>query len=176
LIDLVQNQASEARPGPNWRGHWRSLLLAFGLSFGVAGLGGALTDLSDWYYQLKQPAWKPPDPAFGAIWTVIFSLSAVSGWIGWHRLPTLGLRRLALVLWGLNAFFNVLWSWLYFTLRRPDWAMLEVPLLLLSILALIAVHRQRSPWSAGLLVPYLVWVSIATCLNWSTIVLNGPFA
>ena len=47
-----------------------------------------------------------------------------------------------------------------------------VPLLLLSILALIAVHRQRSPWSAGLLVPYLVWVSAAGVLNWDTWRLN----
>ena len=175
-MDLVPDPASEAKPRPNWRIHWRSLLLAFGLSFGVAGLGGALTDLSDWYYQLNQPAWKPADPACGARWTVIFSLSAVSGWIGWHRLPTPGLRRWALMLWGVNGLLNVLWSWLYFTLHRPDWAMLEVPLLLLSICALIAVHRQSSPWSAALLVPYLVWVSIATGLNWSTIVLNGPFA
>jgi len=173
LNDSLTSDAPSDRP--NWRVHWRSLLFACCLSFGVAGLGAALTDLSDWYYQLKQPDWKPPDPAFGVIWTVIFLLCAISGWLGWHRLPSPAWRPLALFFWGLNGFLNLLWSLLYFTWRRPDWAMWEVPLLLMSILALIAVHRRHSPMSAWLLLPYLVWVSIATCLNWTTIALNGPF-
>jgi translocator protein len=176
LTTPLPSDGTDSRSWPVWRAHWRSLLVAFALSFAVAGLGGALTDISEWYFQLKQPDWKPPDAAFGLIWTVIFSLCAVSGWIGWLRLPSPGLRSFALLLWGVNGGLNVLWSLLYFGWRRPDWAMLELPLLWLSILLLIAYHRRHSPWSAVLLLPYLVWVSIAGLLNWSTIVLNGPFA
>lgn len=154
---------------------WRSLLLAFAVSFGVAGLGSALTDLGDWYFQLKQPAWKPPDAAFGLIWSVIFSLCAISAWMGWHDLPTRGLRRFALMAWAANAFFNVIWSLIYFTWRRPDWSMVELPFIWLTIMLLIAVHWKHSRRAAWLLLPYLVWVSLAGCLNWATIQLNGPF-
>jgi hypothetical protein len=54
--------------------HWPSLFVAIAISFGVAGLGGALTDLGPWYQQLVKPDWKPPDAAFGVIWSTIFTV------------------------------------------------------------------------------------------------------
>jgi tryptophan-rich sensory protein len=70
---------------------------------------------------------------------------------------------------------NVAWSFLFFTLRRPDWAMFEVVLLWLSIAALIRQVLPASRRAATLLVPYLVWVAIAALLNWEVVRLNGPF-
>jgi tryptophan-rich sensory protein len=75
----------------------------------------------------------------------------------------------------LNGLLNVLWSLLFFRLRRPDWALFEVGLLWLSIVLLIALagrHARRAGW---LLLPYLVWVSFAAALNIAIVRLNGPF-
>ena len=154
---------------------WRPIWIAALAATGVAVLGGLMTDLGPWYYSLRQPAWKPPDWAFGPIWTTIFGLTAAAGVIGWRATPARRARDTLLVAFALNAFLNLFWSLLYFRLHRPDWALYEVPLLWLSILALILLLRRRAVSAAWLLAPYLVWVTIAAVLNWETVHLNGPF-
>ena len=151
------------------------LLLAFVLSYATAGIGGALTELGPWYYALKQPAWKPPDAAFGVIWTLIFTLCAISGALAWRVADTRALRQRVAWLFGVNALLNMLWSALYFKLQRPDWALIEVAFLWLSIAALIVGLWRLSRWASALLLPYLVWVSVASALNLATVQLNGPF-
>jgi benzodiazapine receptor len=69
----------------------------------------------------------------------------------------------------------VLWSVLFFRLRRPDWALIEVVGLWLSIALLMAVCALHDGWSAWLLLPYLLWVGFAACLNLAVVRLNGPF-
>ncbi|MCZ8253827.1 MAG: tryptophan-rich sensory protein [Hylemonella sp.] len=150
--------------------------VALVLSFATAGIGRALTDIGPWYYSLKLPEWKPPDAAFGVIWSTIFTLCAISGWLAWQAAATAPLRRRVAWLFGLNAFLNVLWSLLYFRLQRPDWALYEVGLLWLSILALIVGLWRLSRWASLLLLPYAVWVAVAAALNLATVRLNGPFA
>jgi len=152
-----------------------SLAVAFFVSYTTAGIGGALTELGPWYFALKQPAWKPPDPAFGVIWTLIFTLCAISAWLAWQAADTRALRRRVLVLFGANALLNMLWSALYFKWQRPDWALFEVVVLWLSVLALIVGLWRLSRWASSLLLLYLVWVGIAAVLNWETVQLNGPF-
>jgi len=154
---------------------WRGLALAFVLSFGTAGLGGAVTDLGPWYQALQQPPWKPPDWAFGPIWTTLFSLMAISGWWAWRVTSNARRRRQALVLWAVNGACNVGWSFLFFKLQRPDWALMEWVLLWSSIAALMLALRRDSNLAAWLLLPYLLWVSVAGLLNHAVIALNGPF-
>ncbi len=151
------------------------LLMAFALSYATAGIGAALTDLGPWYFALKQPSWKPPDAAFGIIWTTIFTLCAISGWLAWQAASTPALRRRVVGLFGVNALLNILWSALYFKLQRPDLALFEVVFLWLSIVALIVGLWRLSRWANLLLVTYVLWVSIAAVLNLETVLLNGPF-
>ncbi len=157
------------------RGPFKPIAIAAAAALFVALLGGLMTDIGPWYQSLRQPPWKPPDWAFGPIWTTIFALAAAAGVIGWRRMPSRTRREWMLVLFALNGFLNVFWSLLYFRLHRPDWALLEVPLLWLSVLALIVLLARDAKPAAWLLVPYLVWVSIATLLNWKGVQLNGPF-
>ncbi len=154
---------------------WPSLWVALGLSYGVAALGGALTDIGPWYLALKQPDWKPPDLWFGPIWTTLFTLGAISGWLAWHGARWPHARRRVAWLFGMNALLNVAWSALFFALKRPDWAMYEWGLLWASVAALpLGLWRISRP-AALLNLPYLAWVSVAGALNWQNIVLNGPF-
>jgi tryptophan-rich sensory protein len=151
------------------------LALSVVLSYATAGIGGALTELGPWYFSLRQPEWKPPDVAFGVIWTLIFTLCAVSAWLAWQASDSAAKRRRVAVLFGLNAALNIFWSALYFKLQRPDWALMEVVFLWFSIVCLMVGLWRLSRWASLLLLPYFFWVSIASVLNLQTVVLNGPF-
>jgi len=153
----------------------KTYAIAFALSYLTAGIGGALTELGPWYFALKHPDWKPPDPYFGVIWSVIFTLCAVSAGLAWRSAQSAEHKKRVVVLFGANAFLNILWSALYFKLQRPDWAVFEVVFLWLSIMLLVMGFWRLSKKASCLLIPYWVWVSVATVLNIETVKLNGPF-
>ena len=154
---------------------WAPVLVAAAAAAGVAILGALNTDLGGWYYNLHKPAWEPPDWLFGPAWTVIFALAAAAGVTAWRAAPDRCSRTLIVGLFALNGFLNLLWSLLFFRLRRPDWALAEVGFLWLSILVLIVALYPRSKTAGLLLVPYLLWVGFASILNWEVVRLNAPF-
>jgi tryptophan-rich sensory protein len=136
----------------------------------LAGLGGLATDLGPWYAGLRQPAWKPPDLWFGPVWTLIFTLTAWSAVLGWQAAAPGVQRRRWLLALGLNALLNLGWSLLFFTIKRPDWALAEVVLLALSVALLI---RLAPTWRAAVLLwPYLAWVLFASTINAGVVHLN----
>jgi tryptophan-rich sensory protein len=152
------------------------VLVAAALAIVTAAAGALVTDLGPWYQSLRVPAWKPPDWLFGPAWTLIFSLTALAGVTAWGAERDRRYRIGLVAMFVLNGVLNVLWSAFFFRLQRPDWAMIEVALLWLSILLLIVVLGRVSRRAAWLLVPYLAWVSIAAALTLAVARLNGPFA
>jgi translocator protein len=141
----------------------------------VAFLGGTITEIGPWYRALAKPDWTPPDAAFGVAWTLIYALVAIAAVIAWRAAPDRRAAETLIGLFALNGFLNVMWSLLFFRLQRPDWAMLELVALWLSILALIHVIRRYAPGAAWLLVPYLLWVTFAGVLNLAVVRLNPAF-
>jgi len=152
-----------------------TIIIAAVATFCVLGAGGALTEIGPWYHSLRNPPWRPPNWAFGPVWGVIGAFTCAAAVIIWRASPTAGDKAVILVLFAINAVLNIAWSLLFFKLRRPDWALIEVAFLWLSILVLIIAFYPRSPLAAALLVPYLIWVSIASVLNRAMVRLNGPF-
>jgi benzodiazapine receptor len=150
-------------------------LLAGLAALAVAMVGMTITDLGPWYRALRQPDWAPPDPVYGAAWTLIFALAAVSAVLAWQAIPGRREAETLIGLFALNGFLNILWSLLFFRLRRPDWAAIEVLLLWVSIAALIFYCGRHSRPAAALLLPYLAWVTVAAALNWEVVRLNPPF-
>ena len=141
----------------------------------VAGAGGFLTELSPWYYALKKPTWQPPDWLFGPAWTIILGLAAWSFYLAFTSAPDQAGRLMVAGLFVANGVANLAWSPLFFKMRRPDWALWEVPALWVSILAPIVLLCPISHIASLLLVPYLVWVSFAAFLNLTIVRLNQPF-
>lgn len=154
---------------------WKPIVVAALAAAAVATLGALMTDLGSWYGNLRKPDWQPPDWLFGPAWTLIFALCAASGYLAWRAAPNRGGRDAVIALFALNGFLNVLWSALFFRLRRPDLALPEAGLLWLSILLMIVALARYSKTASALLVPYLAWVAFATVLNWSVAALNAPF-
>lgn len=144
------------------------------LAVAVAVMGATITDIGPWYRSLTQPDWAPPDAAYGIGWTAIYACTALAAVNGWLAMPWRE-REWLLGLFALNGFLNVLWSLLFFRFHRPDWAMIEVIALWVSILGLIVFIWRRSITGAVWLLPYLMWVTFAGYLNMTIVRLNGPF-
>lgn len=143
----------------------------------VLGVGGGLmTPIGDWYRALNKPSWQPPDWAFGPAWTIILGLAAWAGVIAWYAAATDADRTTVIILFAVNAVCHFAWSPLFFRLRRPDWALVEVIFLWASLVAMIVGLWPISQKAALLIVPYLAWVSFAAWLNWTIVRLNRPFA
>jgi tryptophan-rich sensory protein len=136
----------------------------------VLGAGGATTSIGPWYRQLRKPWWNPPDWVFGPAWTLILGLAAWAGVLAWQAGPA-DHQQIA-VLFGINILLHLSWSPLFFNLRRPDWALIEIPFLWLSILSLILGTAPLSGLAPFLLVPYLLWVTFAAGLNLAIVQLN----
>jgi tryptophan-rich sensory protein len=141
----------------------------------LAAAGGILTDIGPWYRNLKKPSWQPPDWLFGPAWTVILGLAAWSGVLAWTHAPNGEARLIVALLFGFNWICHLLWSPLFFKLHRPDWALIEVAFLWISLVALIVGLAPYSATASWLILPYLLWVSFAAYLNWTIVRLNGPF-
>lgn len=148
---------------------WPALLVFLGLCAGVAAAGAASSAGSrETYAALQTPSWAPPSSVFGPVWTVLYVMIAVAGWLLWR---TAG-RGPALVWWGVQLLLNLAWSPLFFGLGRYGLALVDIVALWLAIAATIVVAWRRSRAAALLLVPYLAWVTFATALNAAVVRLN----
>jgi tryptophan-rich sensory protein len=154
---------------------WMVIGTAAGGALLLGGLGGAMTPIGPWYRDLKKPVLQPPNWVFGPAWTVILALAAWSAVTAWDAAADDAARLRVLVLFGVNALCHAAWSPLFFRARRPDWALVEVVFLWGSLVALIAGLWPISPRASLLIVPYWLWVSFASWLNWMIVRLNGPF-
>ena len=126
-----------------------------------AGLLGAVATragLQEWYPTLRKPWFNPPKQVFAPVWTLLYTLIALAAYRT-HGDP-----------WACRLFcaqltLNALWSPLFFGLRKPGWALLDLALLWCSIALWIPQVRTVDPLSAYLLWPYWAWVSFAALLN-----------
>jgi translocator protein len=141
----------------------------------LGGAGGLLTTIGPWYRNLKKPSWQPPDWLFGPAWTIILGLAAWAAVLAWKGATDDAGRMAIIILYAVNFVFHFAWSPIFFTVKRPDWALIEVPFLWGSVLAMCIALREFSVLASWLIVPYLIWVSFAALLNWKIVRLNAPF-
>lgn len=129
----------------------------------VAASSGVLFKPGDWYRALRKPRWTPPNWLFGPVWSVLYVMIAVAGWLIWRAQPS----SAAMWFWGLQLVINTVWSGIFFGMRRMDLAFADIVLLWLSVAGFILMAAAVSSTAALLFVPYLIWVTIAGALNWT---------
>ena len=141
----------------------------------TAVAGGIGTDVgSRWYERLDKPRWQPPGWAFGPAWTTLYALVAVSSARVLDRAEPEDRTAFATAL-GANLVLNTGWTWVFFTARKPRWALLEILVLEASTLDLARRARRVDPTAAALLAPYAGWVGFATALT-ASIARRNPSA
>lgn len=149
-----------------------SLFFTYLASCGAAAATGAMIQPGEWYDALKKPSWTPSRWVFPVAWTTLYILMSLAG----MRVAQAAGNGQAAAFWSLQIALNTLWTPIYFGLHRIRAAMVVMVCLWLAVAA--------STWSffgvdflAGLLfLPYLVWVSIAAALNYTTMRLNPQAA
>lgn len=135
----------------------------------VAVVGGAAAgSSSETYRRLDLPPFAPPSSVFGPVWSILYVLIAVAGWLVWRRVGLDG----AMVPYAAQLVLNALWTPLFFAAGWYGVALVEIVALLATVVWTIVAFRTRSPVAAGLLLPYLAWVGFATALNASIWWLN----
>lgn len=168
MASTSAHRATSAPTPPSARG-WLTLLpfaVAVAIASGVGGLAAASS--SSTYRSLELPPYAPPSWVFGPVWTVLYVMIAVAGWLAWRS----GGGRPALVVWGVQLVLNLAWTPLFFAADLYAVALVEIVALLISVVATVVVFRRTSTTAAWLLVPYLAWVAFATALNAGIVVLN----
>jgi len=141
----------------------------------LVGASGVVftTPESEWFQSLTLPWFYPPTWAFGVVWTLLFTLIGVAAYLVYRTGVDRSDVRLALGLFGLQMIVNVAWSPAFFELQAPGLALGVIGLLWLLIVATIWTFQRVDRRAAGLLVPYLAWVSFAAVLNGSIWLLNA---
>ena len=141
----------------------------------LVGASGVVftTPESEWFQSLTLPWFYPPTWAFGVVWTLLFTLIGIAAYLVFRAGTERSDVRLALGLFGLQMIVNVAWSPAFFELQAPGLALWVIGLLWLLIVATIWAFQRVDRRAAGLLVPYLAWVSFAAVLNGSIWLLNA---
>jgi translocator protein len=137
-------------------------------------IGSIFTNRSipTWYAALKKPSFNPPDWLFGPAWTILFILMGIALFLVWRKGLNLQPVKIALIIFIVQLILNILWSFLFFAQRAPLAGFIEIILLWIMILITILVFYPISKPAGLLLLPYILWVSFASILNFSLWRLN----
>ena len=135
------------------------------VAVGVLGSFATVSAVREWYPTLVRPSFAPPNWLFGPVWTALYVMMGVASWLAWRQGAARPEVRSALAIYGVQLAFNLAWSWIFFGLRQPFVALVEI-VVLLALIAMTALRFAAvSRPAAVLLVPYLAWVAFATALN-----------
>jgi tryptophan-rich sensory protein len=150
------------------------LVLALVLCFCAPAIGGLLTrgSVPGWYEEIAKPSWTPPGWLFGPVWTLLYIMMAVAAWLVWLKGGWSGARP-ALILFGVQLVLNAAWTPIFFGLHKPGLAFAEIVVLWAAIGATLVAFWGVNPVAGLLLVPYWLWVSFASCLNFAIWRLNA---
>ena len=152
------------------------LVVSILASFAAAGIGSLFTfkAIPSWYAGLKKPPYTPPNWAFGPVWTTLYILMGISVFLVWQKgLATNG-ALLAFTLFWIQLALNALWSIIFFGMKSKGGGVITIIVLWLLIMATMVSSFGVSGWAGALLIPYIVWVSIASYLNIGVWLLNKP--
>lgn len=138
-------------------------LVVFVAAVAVAALVGNLAarGASTTYARLDLPAFAPPSWLFAPVWTVLYVVIAVAGWLVWRRVGV----DAAVALWVVQLVLNAAWTPLFFAADLRWLAFAEICLLWVAIVATLSLFWPRHRPAALLLVPYLLWVTYAAALT-----------
>jgi len=142
------------------------LILWVAVSFCAGLIGSRFTGpaVAAWYGEINKPSWTPPSFVFGPVWSALYLMMGIAGWLVWRKAGFAGASG-AILLFGLQLVLNAAWSWLFFGLRRFDLGFIEITMLWAVILATATAFWRHDARAGMLLLPYLAWVSYASALN-----------
>ena len=140
------------------------------LGIGFAGSFATMPNIDGWYKDIVKPSFNPPDSVFGPVWTFLYVTMAIAAWLVWRK--TGALMSVPMAVFILQLILNLAWSFLFFGLQNPLAGLIDIVFLWASIILTIVLFWKVLPIAGIILIPYLLWVTFATALNFSIWRLN----
>ena len=143
----------------------KRILLFLVLNFTALAVGGLFTGTgvsSDWYQNLNQAPWTPPGWVFGFMWTLIMICFAI---YMAHLFTSKTDRKTIIVLFGIKWVLNVSWNPVFFYFKAVIAGLITISLLTILITYFLFRYKQELKLKSFLILPYFVWLCIATSLN-----------
>ncbi|MBL0106878.1 MAG: tryptophan-rich sensory protein [Ignavibacteria bacterium] len=141
----------------------------------LAGFIGAIFTMDSiptWYAALNKPSFNPPNNVFGPVWTILYVMMGISMFLIWKE----GLKnkdvKNAFIFFIIQLILNFLWSVVFFGAHSVLGGLIIIVLLWLAVLYCIISFRKISRVASILLIPYLLWITFATLLNYYILILN----
>ena len=144
------------------------VIFTLGLGFFSGYYSGSAA--TDWYQTLNKPFFQPPPWVFGPAWTLLYILMGVATAFVWDSSHKA--KRTALMLFLFQFVLNLIWSPVFFKMQEPGAALVIILNLLLLLVLTMRAYRKVDGRAFKLMIPYLLWVCFATCLNASIVYLN----
>ena len=144
------------------------VVLCTGLGF-ASGFS-TVSEVSGWFQTIEKPSWNPPSWIFSPVWTTLYILMAIAAALIWHSDDRR--KKSALTLFVIQFIFNLAWSFIFFNQHELGLAFAEILVMLVLIIATTVAFYKIKPVSAYLMIPYILWVSFASCLNGAIWLLN----
>lgn len=154
-----------------------SLIVFLALTLGLGSLVGlATTDSMDvWYKTLEKPSWTPPSYVFPVVWSILYIMIAIAGWIYWNKLTGTFKQKISdkgIKFYGIQLILNLVWSLIFFNLKSPWLAFIDICLLYVLIFPVMFIFKKKSKVAALLIIPYMLWVLNALGLNFTIALMN----
>lgn len=141
-------------------------------SAGLVGSVFTTKSISSWYKFVNKPSFNPPNWIFGPVWITLYTLMGVSLYMVYSKGMERKDVRLAVIIFLIHLVLNAFWSILFFGLKNPGLAFAEILILLVFIIVIFFLFYRIEKTAAYILIPYLLWVSFASILNFSIWRLN----
>ncbi len=153
--------------------NWLKFIISL-LGVELIGITSSLVSggVNEWFENLVKPVFNPPNWIFAPVWTILYLMIGISFFLVWKNKEKIKLKKKAYWIFGIQLALNWFWSIAFFGMNNIGLALLIIILLLISIVLNILIFYRISKTSGYLLVPYLLWVSFATILNYSFLMLN----
>jgi len=151
-----------------------ALIISLIISEGIGILGGLFGGNSSGAYQdIIRPSFSPPGWIFGVVWPILYLLMGIAAYRVWMVGKQGKDVKKALTFYGIQLFLNFIWSILFFRYNLIGLALIEIVILLVFIIITTIMFFRIDKKAGWLMVPYILWVSFATVLNYSIYVLNS---
>lgn len=151
---------------------WYKLIISIVICQAAGIIGSFFTSASipTWYATLQKPWFTPPNWLFGPVWITLYTLIGISLYLVWQK--GINKNKKAVALFGSQLILNSIWSILFFGLRNPFIALIEIIILWFLILGTIILFYKIDKRASYLLIPYIIWGTLATFLNYYILILN----
>jgi translocator protein len=169
-------ESSTSYRGRNSRPNWALLAVSIGAALAAGALGAVFSPhasaaAGQWYAMLAKPAWTPPERWLGPVWLMLYVLMGTSAWLIWRERYHRG-RNTALAAYAVQLLLNAAWAPLFFGAKNIGAGLFVIVALWLAVAWTIREFAAVRPAAAWMLLPYLVWVGVASALNFAIWKLN----